>query len=267
MPDLTSQIPAALQQNARWERIGDDRVPVMLVHPEWASDRAVPIVLWMHGRTVSKEIDPGRYLRLMRVPGGGIGSCAIDLPGHGERFDPGMQSPRQAWRVLRQMIEEIDPIVDALRDRYPFDLSRIGIGGMSLGGMAALARLTRPHAFAAASVEATTGSWAHQREREMFEPAAPDDVRRLEPIQNLDGWREIPLQAFHSRLDEWVAYEGQETFIEALRARYEDPSMVEFVVYDRTGAPNEHAGFGRKATDAKARQTDFFRRWLLAPDR
>jgi len=184
-----------------------------------------------------------------------------------ERFDPGMQSPRQAWRVLRQMIEEIDPIVDALRDRYPFDLSRIGIGGMSLGGMAALARLTRPHAFAAASVEATTGSWAHQREREMFEPAAPDDVRRLEPIQNLDGWREIPLQAFHSRLDEWVAYEGQETFIEALRARYEDPSMVEFVVYDRTGAPNEHAGFGRKATDAKARQTDFFRRWLLAPDR
>jgi len=34
----------------------------------------------MHGRTANKELDPGRYLRLIRA---GIAVCAIDLPGHG----------------------------------------------------------------------------------------------------------------------------------------------------------------------------------------
>ena len=140
----------------------------------------------------------------------------------------------------------------------------MAIGGMSAGGMAALARLCRPHDFRCAAVEATSGSWVHQQHREMFEGRAPEEIAALNPIANLDGWREIPVQAIHSRLDEWVAFEGQRVFFEALRARAEHVDRIELVVYEETGAPFEHAGFGRHAADAKNRQRDFCARWLNA---
>lgn len=254
--------PSALAKNMRTQRLGPTGAPVMLVHPDWDSGRRVPIVLWMHGRTVSKEIDPGRYLRLMRADGGGIGVCAIDLPGHGERYDDRLQQPAHTFEVIEQMIEEIDLIVDALRPFDAFNLDRIGIGGMSAGGMATLARLCRPHRFVCASVEATSGSWAHQQDRPMFEKISQSRVDALDPMKSLDEWREIPLQAFHTKADQWVDFDGQATFIDAVRQRYADPDLVDFVTYDKTGAPQEHAGFGRFAADAKNRQTAFFQRWL-----
>lgn len=231
----------------------------MLIHPDWDSGLPVPMVLWMHGRTVNKEIDPGRYLRWMRA---GIAACAVDLPGHGERFDPTLQEASRSFEVVRQMIDEIDHVLAAVDETHMFDLSRLGIGGMSAGGMAALARLCDPHPFVCASVEATTGSWLHQRDHQRFRTIPPDEVQRFDPIERLNGWPEIPFQAIHARLDEWVPIEGQTAFVEALRARYRDPSAIEFVVFDRTGAPNEHSGFGKFASVAKDAQRNFFQKWL-----
>lgn len=260
MIERFAQMPASLRAKAQWRRLADGRIPALLVHPDWEARAPSPVVIWMHGRTVNKELDPGRYLRWMRA---GIGACAVDLPGHGERLDPSLQDPARTLDVVRRMIAEIDDIVAALGQIAAFDPERVAIGGMSAGGMAALARLCRPHPFACASVEATTGSWEHQRRREMFQNRAPEEVAALDPVRHLDGWREIPLQAIHARLDEWVPIEGQAEFIEALRSRYRDPSSIEFIEYDRTGAPNEHAGFGSMAADAKDRQVAFFKRRLL----
>jgi dienelactone hydrolase len=261
MLERFTQMPQALRKVARWQRLGPaPGVPVMLVHPQVDSGRLAPVVIWMHGRTVSKEIDPGRYLRWMRA---GLGACAIDLPGHGERPDPELQLPERTLDVVRQVIREIDLIVDALRDLGGFDMDRMGIGGMSAGGMAALARLCRPHPFRCVSVEATTGSWEHQRHRMMFKGLGLDEVNEFNPIKRLDGWREIPIQAIHGRHDEWVSIDGQREFLDALKRRYERPELVELIEYERTGAPGEHAGFGRMASDAKDRQAAFYRRWLV----
>ncbi len=214
----------------------------------------VPMVIWMHGRTVDKETDPGRYLRWMRA---GIGTCAIDLPGHGERFDAGLRAAR-APEIVGPLLEEIDEVIEALHEVLDFDPARMGLGGMSLGGMAALARACRAHPFRCLSVEATTGSWCHGARP----GATRADLDELDPIQHLDVWRTIPLQAIHARFDEWVSIEGQIAFLDALRQRYDDPTLIEFVEYGRTGAPHEHIGFGRMAADAKNLQRDFLRRWL-----
>ena len=229
----------------------------MLVHPNRESARPVPVVIWMHGRTGRKELDPGRYLRLMRS---GIGVCAVDLPAHGERFDAELQEPSRTLDVIVQMINEIDQLVDELLETGLFDRHRLGIGGMSAGGMAATARLCREHPFRCASVEAATGSCAPQRRREMFRGRQDDLIERLNPIANVEHWREIPFQAIHARLDSWVSFEGQAAFIEELQWHYADPELVEFVTYERTGAPFEHAGFGKMAADAKERQRAFFAR-------
>jgi dienelactone hydrolase len=260
MLERIEKLPSALERTTRFERLGRSGVPAMLVHPDRESGEAVPVVIWMHGRTARKEIDPGRYLRLMRS---GIGVCAVDLPGHGERFEAPLQHPVHTLDLILQMIDEIDELIDALRAMPEFDAGRMGIGGMSAGGMATLARLCHEHPFICASVEATTGSWEHQLHREMFQGRHGEECAHEDPMRHLDGWREIPLQAIHARLDAWVSFEGQKSFIDALRARYEDPDLIEFIVYDRTGAPFEHAGFGRVSADAKEKQRNFFRRHLL----
>ncbi|TDJ57971.1 MAG: hypothetical protein E2O40_02105 [Planctomycetota bacterium] len=256
-----TQLPTSLRAQARWQRLTSAGVPAMLVHPDWESATPVPVVLWMHGRTVDKELDPGRYLRWMRA---GIAACAVDLPGHGERFDAALQEPDRTLDVVRQMLGEIDPIVDALGAMGLFDLDRAGIGGVSAGGMTALARLCTRHRFRCVSVEATTGSWRHQSHRPMFRDRG-EEAGDLDPIEHLDGWREIPFQALHARHDEWVPIDGQQTFIDALRRQYRDPDRIEFIRYDRTGAAYEHAGFGRMASEAKNSQLDFLKR-RLRPD-
>lgn len=210
----------------------------------------------MHGRTANKEIDPGRYLRWMRS---GIATCAVDLPGHGERGDEPLDGPEHTLQVLTRMQDEIDSIVQALRGLGVFDMNRLAIGGMSAGGMVTLARLCTDHPFVCATVESTTGAWTHPSNANMF-PArySPlNELLQLDPVGRLDHWRQIPLLAIHSARDELVSIEGQRRFIEVLRDHYTDPSLIEFIEYPETGAPAEHAHFGKMARDARERQLAF----------
>ena len=77
-------------------------VPVLLMKD---GDEPRPFVLWIHGRTADKELDPGRYLRYVRA---GINVCAVDLPGHGQRLVESMQTPEAAFDVILQMSHEVN---------------------------------------------------------------------------------------------------------------------------------------------------------------
>ena len=242
-------------------------MPALLAHPDWT--RPAPTVIWMHGRTVNKELDSGRYIRWLKA---GLAACAIDLPGHGERLDERMHSPAHTLDLLEGVIPEIDHVVEALADpawKGTFDLDRLALGGMSAGGMATLRRLCDEHPFVCAAVEATTGNLAglYQRtDRPWPVQHDPARVARLDPMQHLSGWKPIPLLALHSEGDRVVPAAVQREFIEALRGQYKvkgaDPSLIEFTAWDQTGAPLEHAGFGRFGNDAKNLQTEFLSRWL-----
>ena len=260
MPELGGGLPASVRERARLASFAG--VPALVVHPAFAADGnfhgdKAPFLLWMHGRTANKELDPGRFLRLMRA---GIATVSVDLPGHGAREDLALQAPERTLEFVEQMAAEIDGIVEQALATGWFRDDRIAIGGMSAGGMAALIRLCSAHPFAAACVECTTGSFAWQRHRAMFEPQR---AARLDPIQHLEGWRSVPLLILHNQLDAWVAVEGQREFVEALKARGL-AKEVEMHEYGETGAPHEHSGFGRFASDAKDRQMNFLVRHLRA---
>ncbi|MEE2681552.1 MAG: alpha/beta fold hydrolase [Planctomycetota bacterium] len=249
MPEFGT-LHSELRSHARSLRLGDD-VPALVVVPEHA-EASCPMLLWMHGRTAHKELDSGRFLRLLRQ---GIGSCSLDLPGHGERFEQALHEPAAVLSMVERMVGEIDAVVADLIQIEGVDPARIAIGGISAGGMASLIRCCRDHPFAAVCVEATTGNLAY-RASNIF--ANPERVKRLDPIEHLAGWRPVPLLALHNLLDEWVDVDGQRFFIEALRERYPDPGLIDFHVYERpTGAPYEHSGFGQFSVDAKNRQTEF----------
>lgn len=258
-----SQLPASLAALAKPVRLGDAQVPALLLHPDWTSP--APVVLWFHGRTAHKELDPGRYQRWLRA---GIAACAIDLPGHGERFDESLQSSAATLTVLDQAVREIDGILAALADpawNNTFDLARTGIGGMSAGGMVTLRRLCDPHPFIAAAVEGTTGSLTTlaQYQSKLNDPR----LASLDPIQHLATWRPIPLLALHSEKDAWVSIAGMRDFTSRLQQHYVDsganPDLIRLHTWPETGAPHEHLGFGRVSNEAKNTQTAFFKQHLI----
>ena len=255
MPNLDGVMPESLKAISETVRLGSD-VPALLVRPEPDDGSPAPWILWMHGRTAHKELDPGRYLRLARA---GIASCAIDLPGHGEREDAHETEPADALNIIEQMLGELDDVVQELGRRGGFDLQRAAIGGMSLGGMITLARLCRPHPFRAAIVEAASGNWSFQEQRQFQDQVAVAD---LDPIRHLANWREIPLLAVHCKADEWVFWEGQRAFLDALRTRSRKPELVEELVLEHTGAPFEHLGFGKAANDVRLTEIDFLKRTI-----
>jgi dienelactone hydrolase len=267
MIERCARFPAALASRSQAVRLRGE-IPALLAHPDW--ERPAPAVIWLHGRTVSKELDPGRYLRWIRA---GIAACAIDLPGHGERLEERLQGPGDSLELFERTIPEIDRVVEALaapEHRGVFDLERLAIGGMSAGGMATLRRLCDPHLFRCASVEACTGNLAALYHPEAGRPwpvnHLPERIAPLDPMRHLAGWRPVPLLALHSEADEVVPIAGMREFIGALRERYAaagaDAGQVRLVTWPTTGAPQEHSGFGRFANDAKNVQVEFFRTHL-----
>ncbi len=272
MDDPFASLPRSLRRRARRVRLAGE-IPALIAVPE--QDMPAPACIWLHGRTVYKELDPGRYLRWLRS---GIAACAIDLPAHGERLDAERQKPEHTLDVLAQTIREIDVVVDELRRGSAgegIDADRLALGGMSAGGMAALRRLCDPHPFRCACVEGTTG-WL----TELYHPSLPDNpgtpwgvrhprerIAPLDPMEHLATFRPIPLLVLHSEQDEVVPWATQRAFVERLREHYRsqgaDPAMIDVHTWEQTGAPAEHAGFGRFAGEAKDLQTAFLRRWLI----
>ncbi|MCA9303162.1 MAG: prolyl oligopeptidase family serine peptidase [Phycisphaerales bacterium] len=258
------KLPKSLQERSETIRIGE--VPALIARPE--SDGPVPAVIWMHGRTVYKELDPGRYQRWIRS---GIAAVALDLPGHGERYIEEYHAPNRTVDLIAQGVGEIDSVVEWMRDEGGFDMERIAIGGMSAGGMVTLSRLCNPHPFVAACVEGTTGNLHELYFPSNGEPGRgwlvehdEDKVDRVDPMQHMGGFRPIPLLALHNEGDELVPISVQRSFLDALRGHYiercADPGLIELHSFTDTGAPQEHAGFGRRANDAKNLQLEFLRR-------
>lgn len=276
MSDTLAQLPSALRAVTRIVRL-NGTIPALLAHPDWKTP--TPTMVWMHGRTAYKELDPGRYLRWLRA---GIAVCAIDLPGHGERFDEGLQSPQRTMDVLAMARDEVDSVIEAIAgDEFGgvFDLDRMGLGGMSAGGMVTLRRLCEGHDFRCAAVEGTTG-WlealyfpgeAGLGERALHRWSfAPEraKLRELDPAAHLETFEPLPLLWLHSESDQVVPIAGMRGFVEKLGEQYErrgaPVGLIEGHTWPSTGAPEEHVGFGRVSNEAKNIQTAFLVRHLMA---
>lgn len=262
--DRFKQLPKSLQAKSKHTMLGDN-VPALLVHPDF--DRPCPWVLWLHGRTVYKELDPGRYNRWVRA---GIGAVAIDLPGHGERFTEGAHSPDQTVHTITQCVSEIDAVLRSISELGIYDMSKAAMGGMSAGGMVTARRCCDPHPFLGISLECTTGDLLG-----LYFPENPSEegiwrihhdrseVQAIDTPSHLSTFDPIPLLAMHNRGDELVPFDIQANFLSTLRNHYNDldadPDLIQLVEFENTGAIQEHSGFGKFASKAKDQQLEFFK--------
>lgn len=250
MTDRLAHFTSSLRERTTLLKLAG--VPALISQPE--GEGPTPLLLWLHGRTANKELDAARYLRLIRA---GIAVCAIDLPGHGEREDLDLHDPAALPDLLRLGLAEVDEVLAALREgRWSKQLraDRMAMGGMSAGGMITLRRLCDPHHFRCAHVESTAGD---------FQAAAgsPQDrwiaarMNGLDPALHLAGWAPLPLLALHSERDALAPVAGIRRFVERLRDHYHrrgaDPELARLHTWPETGAPLEHAGFGRVAGESR----------------
>ena len=267
MSDRLAHFTRSLRDRTTRVRLGP--APALVVLPEGA--RPAPLLVWLHGRTASKELDAARYLRLLRA---GVGTCALDLPGHGERADPALQAPQALAPLLARALGELDGALAALLEHPTLgprvDPERLALGGMSAGGMVTLRRLGEPHRFRCALVEAAAGDLNAAGEALSELGDRWGEARRagLDPRDHVGGWRPIPLLALHSRADVLVPVVAIERFVVALRAHYRRlgaAAPIELRTWERTGAAHEHAGFGRRAGEARRLATEFLTAHLGAP--
>ncbi len=266
MIERFAQLPRSLQKLSKHLTLGQG-VPALVAHPDWELGQKVPAAIWLHGRTVNKELDPGRYQRWLRS---GIGAVALDLPGHGERFDESFQTGARTLELIEQGASEIDGVLASMDKLGVFDMDRLVIGGMSAGGMVTLWRLCKAHRFIGAMVEGTTGNL-----EELYFPSPdsvgrpwptehdPAEVAKVDPMKHLDGFRPIPLLALHNEGDEMVPIGGQRVFLDRLKEHYQSQgagaSLIKLHTFVDSRAPAEHAGFGRFANDAKNLQLAFLK--------
>ena len=248
-------LPSRLQDCSTLKEIAG--VPCLLVRKDEAPR---PFLFWIHGRNADKELDPGRYLRCVRR---GINVCAVDLPGHGQRIEAALQERNRLLDVIVQMADEIDRVLEGLGELEGFDLHSGAIGGMSAGGMVAITRLLHPHSFRVVVLEATGGSWRHLLNTPFCENMNKDEFKTMDPMNHLEEWVDLPVVAFHSRHDSWIPFKTESEFIEAIKMQSSNPTEIELVAFDHTGAPGEHIGFGRESAFVKEVQIDFLVRHLL----
>jgi len=145
---------------------------------------------------------------------------------------------------------------------------------MSAGGMATLRRLCEPHPFVAAAIEGTTGDLLglyFPNDGDPGEHVAADHdraaVERIDTLTHLGGFDPLPLLALHIDGDQLVPLDVQRGFLGRLADHYDargaSRDLIRLETFRDTGAPYEHAGFGRYGNDAKNIQLGFLTRVLL----
>ena len=161
------------------------------------------------------------------------------------------------------MAEEIDEIINELAMTPYFDTTNCAIGGMSAGGLATSYRLVLPHLFKAAILESTGGQWKYLHDNPFFSHLSADEIEAINPMNRIDGWRDIPVLAVHSKHDKRIPYATESDFIEALKAKSNSPEEIELLSFDNTGAPEEHMGYGRESAFVKETEIEFLAKYLL----
>lgn len=130
----------AVIEQVRFQGRGHQSIPALVAYSDLARSRPLPVILCMPGSPNKKE-DLARPLDLLAAwAQQGFFVISIDRPYHGDR--PG--DPEQAVRdkglpkVLGEYVYDLMRALDYVATRPEADMSRVGMLGLSMGGMESL---------------------------------------------------------------------------------------------------------------------------------
>lgn len=205
------------------EEITLGTIPLLEVVQDNLKNEKLPLIIYYHGWQSQKELTltQGRYLARE-----GFRVILPDAFNHGKRKNPMTDIPSLTfWQSIHTNLFEFGYIVHTLQKLGLAD-DRIGVGGVSMGGMTTAALLTHhPEIKAAACVMGTPKLVAyrerifkHASQMDRFFPADYDHLLKWIPEYdlslNIDKLAGRPLLIWHGTQDVVVPYTHVMEFME-----------------------------------------------------
>lgn len=203
---------------------------IQLIHavPAGQYHHALPTIFFHHGFTSSKEIYSyfGYLLALV-----GYRVILPDAPLHGARAD-GNESRLLAnfWQILQSNVDELGILQESFVSRGLADPARLGVGGVSMGGMVTMASLVRFPWIKVAACLMGSGYFNALSEH-LFPAYDVEDAAQREAFQRahapLLGWdirgktsqlAERPLFVWHGEEDDVVPFGESQRLRDEMKA-------------------------------------------------
>lgn len=212
-------------------------VPVLEVVAEENKNKIVPLIIYYHGWQSQKDltVTQGRYLARE-----GFRVVLPDAFNHGKRKNPMTDIPSLTfWQSIHTNLFEFGYIVDSFQKRGLAD-DRIGVGGVSMGGMTTAALFSRhPEIKAAACVMGSPKLTAyrdrifkHASQMDRFFPRDYNHLLNWIPEYDLSLQPEKiagrPLLFWHGTQDVIVPYDHVVEFMEENK----DKDNIQFIDED-----------------------------------
>jgi len=220
----------------RTERLAD----IECIHavPADAWQKPLPVILFYHGFTSSKEVYSYFAVALAQA---GFRVVMPDAWLHGARYQGNSQQRMgYFWEILRQSIDELPLLEGVLRDNHWIADERFAVAGASMGGMTALGAAVRyPHIRSMGCLMGTgyfmqSASWLFpplvaqtpQQQQALAARLAP--LSAYDPALQPDALANRPLLLWHGEADEVIPFAETERLAERLRTMQQD-SLLTFL--------------------------------------
>jgi dienelactone hydrolase len=233
----------------------DEPVPAYAYYKK--GNRAMPVVIFLHGMGGSKEGDAGR---LRTLAGKGYFVVATDAYLHGERKIPGMfdrggkmgdlGDDYSVWvhqSSVSHTARDVSKIIDALSARADVDASRVGIMGISMGSSTCLVlawrepRISVVVGFIGAvdfwyDVTKTAPGPDQDAKRKALSPRVRQLVGSLNPQDHKAAIASKALFLANGARDKGIDIQSVKTFVKELQPSYKDhPDRLKFLEEPEVG--------------------------------
>lgn len=192
-------------------------IPALHAFPAEKAELPLPTIFFFHGYTSSKELNACFGYLLAQA---GFRVVMPEAPMHGARFngDEGLRS-YSFWEILKTNIDELPLYRDHYARRGLIEHERIGVGGTSMGGFAALGCLAR-YRWIKAAANYMGSAYFTQLSTTLYPPPPittgenqAEALSRMEALHEYDPSRTIahlanrPLFVWHGEQDEIIPFE------------------------------------------------------------
>lgn len=194
-------------------------VPALMARPSSAR-LPLPAVLWFHGFTAGKVTHRPELAALAEA---GFLAVGIDAAGHGERRLPDFEArfsgtkdetDREFYALVAATVAEVPGILDDLCGAGLADAARIGVAGVSMGGMITYGAAVIDARILAAVALLASPEWPH--------PASPH--------REIDRFFPTALLSITAGRDETVPPGAARAFHAELEGRYRrEPERLRYV--------------------------------------
>ncbi|QHZ46217.1 MULTISPECIES: esterase [unclassified Bacillus (in: firmicutes)] len=225
-------------------------IPLLHVVKEENKEKALPLVMFIHGFTSAKEHNL-HYAYLLAEKG-----MRVILPEaacHGEREEQlaSDQLASRFWTIITNEIQELEVLKNHFEQGNLIENGRIGVAGTSMGGIVTLGALTEYEWIRAAVslmgcpayVEFFDMQLAYFREKQIKIPVSEEQIEeQREELKQYDlslqpeKLNMRPLLFWHGKQDGTVPFAPAHRFYEAITGQYESqPDLLQFIADERAG--------------------------------